>query len=145
MSNLGFIVHFFLLSSFLAASTTAASTFYNHSEISNNTNTTNFHGIECDSCQFITHKIDDYVFHNEKVKIYLPYRAFWATNCSMWLKQKATRQFSAYSTRRQFINLQLHFDEDWAKVWGHFLGLLTQYGSLAFSRHTVPLRNIWSI
>jgi hypothetical protein len=67
MSNLGFIVHFFLLSSFLAASTTAASTFYNHSEISNNTNTTNFHGIECDSCQFITHKIDDYVFHNEKV------------------------------------------------------------------------------
>jgi hypothetical protein len=54
MSNLGILFRVFLLSSFLAAAYTS-------------TNTTNLHAIECDSCQFVTHKIDDYVFHNEKV------------------------------------------------------------------------------
>lgn len=58
MSNFGLILHVFLLSSFLAATATAAP---------NATNATNLQGIECESCQFVTHKIDDYVFHNEKV------------------------------------------------------------------------------
>ena len=64
MSNLGCLFRVFLLSSFLAAAATAAPTFSNHSDT---TNATNIKGIECDSCQFVTHKIDDYVFHNEKV------------------------------------------------------------------------------
>jgi hypothetical protein len=65
MSNLGVLFRVFLLSSFLAAAATAAPTL---SHIPNNgTNATNLQGIECDSCQFVTHKIDDYVFHNEKV------------------------------------------------------------------------------
>ena len=69
MSNLGLMLRVFLLSSFLAAfataaSATAAPTFSN---LSDATNATNLQGIECDSCQFVTHKIDDYVFHNEKV------------------------------------------------------------------------------
>jgi len=55
MSNLGVLFRVFLLSSFLAAATAAPT-------LSNVTQ-----GIECDSCQFVTHKIDDYVFHNEKV------------------------------------------------------------------------------
>jgi len=55
MSNLGVLFRVFLLSSFLAAATAAPTL----------TNVTQ--GIECDSCQFVTHKIDDYVFHNEKV------------------------------------------------------------------------------
>lgn len=70
MSNLGRIFRVFLLSSFLAAAT-AAPTFSNHTEFDhdkhNITNSTNLEGLECDSCQFITHKIDDFVFHNEKV------------------------------------------------------------------------------
>jgi len=61
MSNLGIMLRVFLISSFLAA-VTAAPTFSNLSD----TNTTNLKGIECDSCKFVTHKIDDYVFHNEK-------------------------------------------------------------------------------
>jgi len=60
MSNLGIILRVFLLSSFLAASTAAPT-------LSNLSDTHNPQGIECDSCQFVTHKIDDYVFHNEKV------------------------------------------------------------------------------
>jgi hypothetical protein len=64
MSNLGLMLRVFLLSSFLAAATTAAPTLSN---ITNTANATNLQGIECDSCQFVTHKIDDYVFHNEKV------------------------------------------------------------------------------
>jgi hypothetical protein len=65
MSNLGIMFHVFLLSSFLAAAATAAPT---HIHIADNaTNATNLQGIECDSCQFVTHKIDDYIFHNEKV------------------------------------------------------------------------------
>jgi hypothetical protein len=60
MSNLGVLFRVFLLSSFLAAAATAAPTFSNLTD-------TNLQGIECDSCQFVTHKIDDYVFHNEKV------------------------------------------------------------------------------
>ena len=65
MSNLRCLFQVFLLSSFLAAAATAAP---NQTHISNNgTNATNLQGIECDSCQFVTHKIDDYVFHNEKV------------------------------------------------------------------------------
>ncbi len=64
MSNLGVLFRVFLLSSFLATAATAAPTFSNHSDT---TNATNLQGIECDSCQFVTHKIDDYVFHNEKV------------------------------------------------------------------------------
>ena len=64
MSNLGVLFRVFLLSSFLAAAATAAPTFSN---LSDTTNATNLQGIECDSCQFVTHKIDDYVFHNEKV------------------------------------------------------------------------------
>ena len=70
MSNLGIMIRVFLLSSFLAAATTASPTLANHSEphiFDNVTNSTNLQGIECDSCQFVTHKIDDYVFHNEKV------------------------------------------------------------------------------
>jgi len=63
MNNLGFLFRVFLLSSFLAAAT-AAPIFSN---LSDATNITNLKGIECDSCQFVTHKIDDYVFHNEKV------------------------------------------------------------------------------
>jgi hypothetical protein len=81
MSNLGLMLRVFLLSSFLAAAT-AAPNFSNltgHnadvtevSQVSRNSvNTTNLHGIECDSCQFVTHKIDDYVFHNEKVMGFL--------------------------------------------------------------------------
>jgi hypothetical protein len=65
MNNLGVLFRVFLLSSFLAAaSTTSASTLSN---LTDATNSTNLHGIECDSCQFVTHKIDDYVFHNEKI------------------------------------------------------------------------------
>lgn len=64
MSNLGVLFRVFLLSSFLAAAATAAPTFSNHSD-------TKLQGIECDSCQFVTHKIDDYVFHNEKVMGFL--------------------------------------------------------------------------
>ena len=60
MSNLGVLFRVFLLSSFLAAAATAAPTFSNLTD-------TKLQGIECDSCQFVTHKIDDYVFHNEKV------------------------------------------------------------------------------
>ncbi len=70
MSNLGIMIRVFLLSSFLAAATTTSPTLTNHSEphiVDNVTNSTNLQGIECDSCQFVTHKIDDYVFHNEKV------------------------------------------------------------------------------
>ena len=70
MSNLGRIFQVFLLSSFLAAAV-ASPTFSNHTEFEhsnhNVTNSTNLEGLECDSCQFITHKIDDFVFHNEKV------------------------------------------------------------------------------
>ena len=68
MNNLGVLFRVFLLSSFLAAST-AAPNFSNLSEHDAHTsiNTTNLGGIECDSCQFVTQKIDDYVFHNEKV------------------------------------------------------------------------------
>ena len=68
MSNLGLLFRVFLLSSFLAAAATAAPTFSN---LSDATNATNIQGIECDSCQFVTHKIDDYVFHNEKVMGFL--------------------------------------------------------------------------
>ena len=68
MSNLGVLFQVFLLSSFLAAATTAPNlsnlSYTNEMHIGN---ATNLQGIECDSCQFITHKIDDYVFHNEKV------------------------------------------------------------------------------
>jgi hypothetical protein len=71
MSNLGRLFRVFLLSSFLVAATTASPTFQNHTEFEhsnhNITNSTNLEGLECDSCQFITHKIDDFVFHNEKV------------------------------------------------------------------------------
>jgi hypothetical protein len=84
MSNLGVLFRVFLLSSFLAAATCAPNLSnlsdtheirIGHiahvaqvSQVSHNSvNTTNFQGIECDSCQFVTHKIDDYVFHNEKV------------------------------------------------------------------------------
>jgi hypothetical protein len=70
MRNLGLMLRVFLLSSFLAAATTASPTLTNQSEphiVDNVTNATNLQGIECDSCQFVTHKIDDYVFHNEKV------------------------------------------------------------------------------
>ena len=78
MSNLGCLFQVFLLSSFLAAATAAPnlSDFNKTHEMHignvahvarNSVNTTNFQGIECDSCQFVTHKIDDYVFHNEKV------------------------------------------------------------------------------
>ena len=69
MSNLGVLFRFFLLGSFLAASTTAL-TFSNLSVTHNpynSSNPINLQGIECDSCQFVTHKIDDYVFHNQKV------------------------------------------------------------------------------
>ena len=71
MSNLGLMLRVFLLSSFLAAAATAAPTFSNLSDATNATNATNLQGIECDSCQFVTHKIDDYVFHNEKVMGFL--------------------------------------------------------------------------
>jgi len=78
MSNLGCLFQVFLLSSFLAAATAAPnlSDFNKTHEMHignvahvarNSVNTTNFQGIECDSCQFVTHKIDDYIFHNEKV------------------------------------------------------------------------------
>jgi len=83
MSNLGVLFRVFLLSSFLAAATAAPNlsnltgniahigNVVHVTEVSqvprNSINTTNFQGIECDSCQFVTHKIDDYVFHNEKV------------------------------------------------------------------------------
>ena len=66
MNNLGVLFRVFLLSSFLAA-VTAAPNLTNLTDATNATNATNLQGIECDSCQFITHKIDDYVFHNEKV------------------------------------------------------------------------------
>jgi hypothetical protein len=68
MSNLGIMLRVFLLSYFLAAAK-AAPNLSNLTEHVAHTsiNTTNFQGIECDSCQFVTHKIDDYVFHNEKV------------------------------------------------------------------------------
>ena len=64
MSNLGLLFRVFLLSSFFTAATVAAPF---SSNLSETTNVTNLQGIECDSCQFVTHKIDDYVFHNEKV------------------------------------------------------------------------------
>ena len=75
MSNLGVLFRVFLLSSFLAAATAAPNlsnlSNTNDAQVSqvshNSVNTTNLQGIECDSCQFVTHKIDDYVFHNEKV------------------------------------------------------------------------------
>jgi len=73
MNNLGVLFRVFLLSSFLAAATAAPNlsdfTHVAHvSEFSHHSaNTTNLKGIECDSCQFVTHKIDDYIFHNEKV------------------------------------------------------------------------------
>lgn len=75
MSNLGILFRVFLLSSFLAAATTAP-TFSNLSDThvshsahipENFTMSTNVQGLECDSCQFVTHKIDDYIFHNDKV------------------------------------------------------------------------------
>jgi len=84
MNNLGVLFRVFLISSFLAAAT-AAPNFSNFNkthemhvghighiahvaQVSHNSvNITNIQGIECDSCQFVTHKIDDYVFHNEKV------------------------------------------------------------------------------
>jgi len=63
MNNLGVLFRVFLLSSFLAAATAAPNlSNFNKTQVSHN-----LQGIECDSCQFITHKIDDYVFHNEKV------------------------------------------------------------------------------
>jgi len=64
MSNLGIMLRVFLLSSFLAAAAIAAP---NATNGAIGANATNLQGIECDSCQFVTHKIDDYVFHNEKV------------------------------------------------------------------------------
>jgi hypothetical protein len=68
MSNLGVLFRVFLLSSFLAAAAATATAAPTHTHIADNaTNATNLQGIECDSCQFVTHKIDDYVFHNEKV------------------------------------------------------------------------------
>ena len=71
MSNLGLMFRVFLLGSFLAAATSAPNlSDFNKTHIANVAhvaNTTNLRGIECDSCQFVTHKIDDYVFHNEKV------------------------------------------------------------------------------
>jgi hypothetical protein len=71
MSNLGVLFRVFLLSSFLAAASAASppKTHEMHiTQVSHNSmNITNLQGIECDSCQFITHKIDDYIFHNEKV------------------------------------------------------------------------------
>jgi hypothetical protein len=74
MSNLGVLFRVFLLSSFLAAATAShnLSNLTEHvayiPQVSHNSaNITNLQGIECDSCQFVTHKIDDYVFHNEKV------------------------------------------------------------------------------
>lgn len=75
MNNLGVLFRVFLLSSFLAAATAAPnlSNLSNTNQVQvsqvshNSVNTTNFQGIECDSCQFVTHKIDDYVFHNEKI------------------------------------------------------------------------------
>ena len=66
MSNLGIMLRVFLLSSFLAAASTTVAPTQTHI-LNNATNATNLQGIECDSCQFVTHKIDDYVFHNEKV------------------------------------------------------------------------------
>jgi len=68
MSNLGVLFRVFLLSSFLAAATMAAPF---SSNLTDTTNTTNLQGIECESCQFVTHKIDDYIFHNEKVMGFL--------------------------------------------------------------------------
>ena len=68
MSNLGIILRVFLLSSFLAAATTAPNFSNLTGYVANVTEfSSNLQGIECDSCQFVTHKIDDYVFHNEKV------------------------------------------------------------------------------
>jgi len=69
MSNLGLLLRVFLLSSFLAAATSTSNlSDFNKTHVAHNSvNTTNLQGIECDSCQFVTHKIDDYVFHNEKV------------------------------------------------------------------------------
>ena len=68
MSNLGIILRVFLLSSFLAAATTAPNFSNLTGHVANVTEfSSNLQGIECDSCQFVTHKIDDYVFHNEKV------------------------------------------------------------------------------
>jgi hypothetical protein len=65
MSNLGIMLHVFLLGSFLAAAATTTQTLSHIPD--NSINATNLQGIECDSCQFVTHKIDDYVFHNQKV------------------------------------------------------------------------------
>ena len=68
MSNLGLLFRIFLLSSCLAAAT-ANSFAQNLSETMghhNATNETTLQGIECESCQFVTHKIDNYIFHNEK-------------------------------------------------------------------------------
>ena len=62
MSNLGVLFRVFLLSSFLAAATASPNLSNLTEHIAHN-----LQGIECDSCQFVTHKIDDYVFHNEKV------------------------------------------------------------------------------
>jgi hypothetical protein len=71
MSNLGVLFRVFLLSSFLAATSAAPVPKTNEMHITqvshNSINISNLQGIECDSCQFVTHKIDDYIFHNEKV------------------------------------------------------------------------------
>jgi hypothetical protein len=84
MNNLGVLFRVFLLSSFLSAATTTPNLsdfnkthemhivhkqhFANITQVSHKyINITKLQGIECDSCQFVTHKIDDYVFHNEKV------------------------------------------------------------------------------
>jgi hypothetical protein len=67
MSNLGLMFRVFLLSSFLAAATSAP--FFSNTSETNATNSTNatiFHEIECESCEFFTHKIDNYIFHNER-------------------------------------------------------------------------------
>jgi hypothetical protein len=68
MSNLGVLFRVFLLSSFLAAATASPNLSNLTEHIAHVTNFShNLQGIECESCQFVTHKIDDYVFHNEKV------------------------------------------------------------------------------
>lgn len=67
MSNLGVLFRVFLLSSFLAAAASSPTFSYIPENYTKPINHTNLQGIECDSCQFVTHKIDDYIFHNEKV------------------------------------------------------------------------------
>jgi len=67
MSNLGVLFSVFLLSSFLAAAASAPTFSHIPENYTKPINHTNLQGIECDSCQFVTHKIDDYIFHNQKV------------------------------------------------------------------------------